>query len=192
MVRLVALAITTDALVDRTMLKRGMRISNILEVMHLFRLEDKRGCQRMYRRIAPAFEIEAAFPVQVVEVVSVLTTAKEVQIGDFKVGPEMAVVPDVSCGIPAAESGKDVLSDRPRRPGCLEHGLPQCTLVLVSALDKVGGCSKEARYQRSDLVKGDCVAVFLVLSCHIRKRIVGDLAGECHPWLDSPVVLVLG
>lgn len=65
-----------------------MSVSNIFEEVNLVFGREQSSGDRMDRRIAPPFIIEASLLVEVIEKVDIRLGPPEVEIADLKVGPD--------------------------------------------------------------------------------------------------------
>lgn len=77
----------TQVLAGGTMGERDVVVSNIIEEVDLFFLEEQGGRDRVNRSITPSFVEETPFFVQEIKEVDVSFRSKPVQIAHFKVGP---------------------------------------------------------------------------------------------------------
>ena len=72
----------------RAMLECLVFISNIVEIVYLAHVQEKRSSDTVYRCVAPAFVVKPALFIEVFEEFGVGFAAPEVEISDFEVGPD--------------------------------------------------------------------------------------------------------
>lgn len=69
-----------------------MLVAYVREEMYLVLGEEQGSSDGVHRGIAPALVVEATLLVKEGEVFAVCFAAPEVEVGNFKIGPEVAVV----------------------------------------------------------------------------------------------------
>ena len=114
--------------------------------------------------------------VQRVEELAVLATAEEVEVGDLKIAPVVAVVPAVAEGVVAFEPTEES-TKRVGYPHGINHGVPRRrggqpagTLVVACATEQ-RGCGVATLPERHG------VAVLLAVARHLDKGITEAVSG---------------
>ena len=132
----------------------------------------------MHRRITPSFVKEPTGTIQVLEVGFILFTPEEIQVTDFKVGPEVAG--GVTIGIPGVIRSELVV----RQP--FHH-------VILGNVGRVCGnellsFGPEIRDTLRCIEQVDSKAVSDVVVLHVPENIVVDIAEKLNLGLHAPVV----
>lgn len=92
----VALQVQSLLFVGRAMREWNVVVGNVVEKVNLLLLQHESCCDGVDRSVTPALVEESAILVEGLKVLDVCWAAQPVQVADFKVGPEMAVVVRVS------------------------------------------------------------------------------------------------
>ncbi len=87
-----ALVVQTVLLACGTMCEGDMVVGDVVEEVDFVLLQHQAGCDRVHRGITPSLVEEATSMIQRCEEVNVSIRAKPVEVTNFKVGPEMAVI----------------------------------------------------------------------------------------------------
>lgn len=154
-------------------------VADVTEPVYLALVFEQAECDAVHRCIAPALVEEATRAVKVFKVVAVFLAAPEAQVGDLKVGPEVAggvamslvgvfwsplvILQPLACVIGVYVVG--MISEE------LSRLWPQCGDALWAVIDI------------------DVEAISLVVVLHPSEDVVVDVAEEVHLRLDTPVVL---
>lgn len=136
--------------------------------------------------------IKPALCIQILKQPLILTTPKEIQVGNLKITPVMAQAPDVAVPImhrtPAHPAAEGV-----REPAGLHHGRPQAASRRRGdplALLPVGNVAEQRWARVGFLPEANSPTVDFAAAGHLGKGVVGDGAGEVNAWFEAPVPLV--
>lgn len=141
-------------------------------------LEQAKG-DAVHGGITPTLIEEAPSAIQVGKVVFVFLTAPEGEVGDFKVGPEMAST--VTMGFDVVVGAAGAVDE----PG---HGIVFMDVFWMSS-EELDGLGPQGRDGFGGVEKVDVEAVGLVVVLHVSEDVVVDIAEEFDVGLYSPVVL---
>lgn len=168
-----ALEIQPRLLARRAVSKGHVIVGDIIEEVDFVLVKGETGADGMDGRVAPALVEESAVLVQLVEEVGVGRAAQPIEVADFKVGPEVAVV--VGFAVVVGEEGHAVVRG------------DVFWVVLHEGLDAV----PERRDRLDVFVEGEDEGVFLVVVGHELERVVVDVAVELDRGFNTPVPFVL-
>lgn len=157
----------------RAMREWDVVVGNIVEKVEFFLLQHQACSNRVHRRIAPAFIEEATSVVERCEEVDVGVRSKPIEVSDFEVGPEMAVV--VGRAIVVTQKGHRVALDN----------------VLGVVLGEILCRIPEGRDGLDVFVQAEGKAVLLLVIGHELESIVVDIAVQLDAGLDAPVPFVV-
>lgn len=160
-------------LASRAVSKRDVVVGNVVEEMNLFLLEHESSCNGVHRRVAPTLIEETTSVVQGSEVVDIGIGPEPIQIPNFEVGPEVAVV--VRLAIVLADPFQRVAFDD-------VLGVDVCEI-----LDRV----PESRDGLDVFVQAKCKTVLLLVVGHELESVVVDIAVQLDAGLDTPVPFVV-
>jgi len=170
----VATSVKTDLLASGTVSEGNMVISDVVKEVDLVFGQQETGGDRVDGSVTPSFVEETAVLVKGFEVVDVRLGSEPVEVTNFEVRPEMAVVIGVA-SIITQEA----------------HGVALGNVLRV-VLDELLGAVPKSRDGLDVLVQAQDEAVLLVILLHEAEGIVVNIAEELDRGLDTPVVVIAG
>lgn len=155
------------------MRERNVVIRDIIEEVNLIFLQEETSSNRVNRSITPTLVEESTVVIEVVEVAGVGIATEPVEITDFEVRPEVAVVVGVAAIV--TEEGHGVVFGN----------------VLRKLLDESLGRVPEGRNRLDIFVQTEHEAVLLVIVADKLEGVVADVAEKLNARFDAPVVAEL-